>query len=402
MQTSRCAGKFQELAWDERVGVVTRRRWLIRYERLRARCRRGRSPLPLVASHGRSSSSESTACAQAVARTDDVPRVGAGVKLQGRPPSASPLDAKLRSRALAALFGAGGTITLVSLVFPHWDGLNAGGVAGPAVAAEFVGIGLFVGGHRLAARSFHFFLALGTICICVAVHFGGTAVHTLYATYFVWIALYGFHFFSRWAASAHLGLAGLGYLIILTSTPTAAAGPAWLVVMGTAAVSGLVVASLVAKVNRLAHEDPMTGIANRRSWDDALQREVGSAIRHHRPLSVAMMDLDGLKAINDEHGHRAGDDMIIAATTKWTTLLRGQDVLARLGGDEFGLLLPECSCEEAKMVLMRMNAALDGLTVSSGVASLSVGESAHALCIRADDALYRAKRAGRSRVVVAS
>lgn len=320
----------------------------------------------------------------------------------GPPPPSSMLGSTVRARALAALFGAGGTLTLAALVFPHWVGLNAAGLAAPAVTAEVVCVALLLAGGRLPLTAFHLLLGLGTMCICVAVHFAGPEVYSVFAAYFVWIALYAFHFFTRRAAFVHLGLAGVGYLVVVTTSPHTAPGPAWMVLMGTAAVAGLVVADLALKVNRLACTDPLTGVANRRAWTDSLEREVARARRHGRPLCVAILDLDGLKAINDLRGHRAGDDMIIAATHNWQSMLRSEDFLARLGGDEFGLLLPDCPTDKAELVLRRMNDSLDGLTVSSGISRLANGETPDELCARADAAMYVAKRAGRSRVVAAS
>ncbi|GAC1586241.1 MAG: hypothetical protein NVS3B21_00200 [Acidimicrobiales bacterium] len=312
------------------------------------------------------------------------------------------LGSRARARSLAVLFCAGGTLTLVSLLFPHWRGLNTAGLAAPAVIAEVVCLVLLVAGGRLPLGAFHLLLGLGSLCIGTAVHFAGPEVYSVFSAYFVWIALYAFHFFTRRAASVHLGLAGICYLAAVATSPHTAPGPAWIVVMGTAAVAGLVVSDLASKVNRLARTDPLTGVANRRAWTDNLEREVARASRLRRPLCVAVLDLDGLKAVNDLRGHRAGDDVIIAATRNWQAMLRSQDFLARLGGDEFGVVLPDCELNDAKMVLNRMNEALDGLTVSSGISCLAPGEAPEELCGRADAAMYEAKRSGRSRVVTAS
>lgn len=303
------------------------------------------------------------------------------------------------ARALAALFGAGGGLTLVSLLFPHWPGLVAVGVLAPAVLAVMVSAGLLLAGGRLPVAAFHVLLVLGTACICVAVHFGGSA--HIYAAYFVWVSLYGFNFFSRRAGFVHLAIAAAGYLGVLALTPTVALGPTWLVMIGTAAVAGLVISTLVQKVTNLALTDPLTGLANRRAWADALEREVANAARHGSAVCVAMLDLDGLKRINDEWGHHAGDLAIADAAARWSAVVRKGDFLARLGGDEFGLILPRCKCDEAQTLLARMNSVLNDQTVSCGVACLNEGEQLDSLVVRADRALYEAKRGGRSRVVAA-
>ena len=157
--------------------------------------------------------------------------------------------------------------------------------------------------------------------------------------------------------------------------------------------------------NRLSAEittDPLTGLTNRRGFESALQRELSRARRQDLPLSLAVVDLDRFKAINDSLGHAAGDLALRAASTAWPPALRDTDLLARTGGDEFAVLLPSCPAEEAVRVLERVRAGTPlALTCSIGVATLAAGEAAPELFARADAALYAAKRAGRDRVHVA-
>jgi diguanylate cyclase (GGDEF)-like protein len=152
-----------------------------------------------------------------------------------------------------------------------------------------------------------------------------------------------------------------------------------------------------------AHTDDLTGLANRRAWDAQLPREIARSQRTGAPLSVAMIDLDGLKAINDSKGHQAGSNAIKHAAAAWSGVVRGTDMLARFGGDEFAVVMPDCGIEEALVAAERLRSAIGPrLTTSIGVAQWDGSESGPELIDRADAALYEAKWAGRNRVALAA
>lgn len=113
-----------------------------------------------------------------------------------------------------------------------------------------------------------------------------------------------------------------------------------------------------------------------------------------------MLDLDRFKAFNDRHGHLAGDRLLHATGAAWSEQLRDVDFLARWGGEEFAVLLPECVLADAGAVLDRLRGAVpEGQTASAGLVRWDGREPAAALLARADQCLYRAKQAGRDRVV---
>jgi diguanylate cyclase (GGDEF)-like protein len=159
-------------------------------------------------------------------------------------------------------------------------------------------------------------------------------------------------------------------------------------------------ADLLTRLEAVARTDDLTGLANRRAWDEQLPRELARAKRDQRPVCVAMVDLDRFKEYNDEHGHQAGDRILKEIAAIWRDVLRPTDVLARYGGEEFIVLLPNCEVERAIEVIERLRSVIpEGETCSAGVASWNRREGPETLVNRADDALYRAKREGRDRVV---
>jgi len=166
------------------------------------------------------------------------------------------------------------------------------------------------------------------------------------------------------------------------------------------------VETLASEVYKLAALDQLTGLYNRRSGEQRLAQEISRAQRHGRPLTVLLMDLDGLKQINDRHGHAAGDTVLKGFADRLQRAIRGSDLAVRLGGDEFMALLPECRAEEVRHVLARLEGLefeFDDqklhLQYSRGWTDYAPGETPQELLKRADGALYENKRAGKRRVV---
>jgi diguanylate cyclase (GGDEF)-like protein len=163
------------------------------------------------------------------------------------------------------------------------------------------------------------------------------------------------------------------------------------------------ISRLVSRLEGLARTDPLTGIPNRRVWDEEVPSELERARRSGSPVCVAMLDLDHFKLFNDHNGHQAGDRVLKEVAAAWRGAVRTTDLLARYGGEEFGLLLPACSMADAIDVIQRVQAATpDEVTCSIGVASWDFREGAGELVRRADEALYDAKAGGRDRYVTAA
>ena len=160
--------------------------------------------------------------------------------------------------------------------------------------------------------------------------------------------------------------------------------------------------SLVEELRDGAMRDQLTGLANRRAWDERFALEIGRARRNGSPLSVAVVDLDGFKRINDTRGHAEGDRLLRWHAAAFASAIRETDFIARLGGDEFLIVFPDCWAPEAAAVAERMlEATGEDLGASIGIAEWD-GCEGDALVMRADKAMYEAKVAGGGNLVVAS
>jgi diguanylate cyclase (GGDEF)-like protein len=222
------------------------------------------------------------------------------------------------------------------------------------------------------------------------------------ALYYVWVALFAFHFFPTRAAVAHVGFVGACYAVVLTLQDDAGAPAQWATVVGVTLTAGLVVGTLVRDLHGVAQRDGLTGLLNRRAFDERLVVETARVARDRTSLSLALIDLDAFKDHNDTLGHQSGDEVLVGAAWGWSSQLRAVDMLARYGGDEFALILPGASIEHAQEVLGRFRAHLPGgMSFSAGVALCHPGESPDELVRRADLALYEAKESGRARAAVA-
>jgi len=156
-----------------------------------------------------------------------------------------------------------------------------------------------------------------------------------------------------------------------------------------------------AALESLAMTDGLTGVGNRRRWDEQLPLELARASRTGTPLVVAMLDLDHFKTYNDSRGHPCGDDFLQRTAQAWQGRLRAADVLARYGGEEFAVALPGADLADAVTVIDTLRGLVpEGQTCSAGVARWDGHEPAASLVRRADLALYLAKAGGRDRTEV--
>ena len=163
------------------------------------------------------------------------------------------------------------------------------------------------------------------------------------------------------------------------------------------------------EARQMADLDGLTGLHNRRYFHETLSRECARAHRYARRLALIVFDIDNFKDVNDRLGHLAGDTVLAEAAARVREVVRSADIPCRIGGDEFTVVLPESSIEQADQLFIRIQNAISGrpigqagrLKVSAGVAELLADDDAISIFERADEALYRAKEAGKGRSVVA-
>jgi diguanylate cyclase len=166
----------------------------------------------------------------------------------------------------------------------------------------------------------------------------------------------------------------------------------------------------LSEAGEMVRHDALTGALNRKGMDEALVREMARSKRHGAPMSLALLDIDNFKKLNDTLGHQAGDDALVHLASVVRETLRPQDTLARYGGEEFVIIMPDTALEDASGVMTRVQRQLTKrfflhknekllITFSAGVAELGPDEAAPEGIKRADAAMYLAKRAGKNRVV---
>lgn len=321
--------------------------------------------------------------------------------LAGETPTPSP---QTISYSGAFLYGSGATLVLISILVER-SPLTQLRLALPALAiAYLVTAGLALFPELVPLRLFPYLTALGTLLIAVLAYADGSSTSTgsAYSLLYVWVALYSFHFYSLRTAllqTLWVSVAALAELVVAQRATMPFS--LWLLITGTSVVGGMAIRQLVMKVRRLADHDDLTGLNNRRSLHEQLERDLHRAERSGEPLSLLILDLDHFKEFNDARGHLEGDRHLREVADAWAAELRGTDMLARFGGEEFIVLMPSCSIEMAEQVCDRLRATTpNNQTASAGVASWDGEEDSLGLIARADSALYEAKLAGRNRTVV--
>jgi diguanylate cyclase (GGDEF)-like protein len=220
----------------------------------------------------------------------------------------------------------------------------------------------------------------------------------------------------RPAAVVACGVSAVTQLVVIRATNGTDLVPGDTLFMMAAVVGGMSALAVAASVYRarlqasevllaeqlamLADTDGLTGCLNRRAFHDRLAVEIDRAVRHNRPLSLVVADIDDFKAVNDTFGHPIGDEALAAVGAALRSELRSTDVAGRLGGDEFGVILADTPLDGAETQARRIGERLDVeasvVALSLGVAGLDPAEpTAQRLVRDADRALYHVKRTGR-------
>jgi diguanylate cyclase (GGDEF)-like protein len=321
---------------------------------------------------------------------------------------------------LGVLYVAGATIGALSLIVPHPDSFNEPALWSNVGLAYLGGVVAFIGARYWPAWPIYVMVALGVGAVTRAAYYSHDP-SGFYSLFYVWIGLYAVFFFDRRVAVLYLLGVGAAFGALLAVEEQDAALARWVTTMGTIVLAAVLIDSLVRRVRRIANDsaaiareraelmatlaevartDDLTGLPNRRAWDEALGRELARAKRESTPLCIGIVDLDRFKDYNDVHGHQGGDRLLKQLAASWGAELRATDVLARYGGEEFAIALPGCDLDDAGLLVERLRAATPAeQTASAGLVLWDGAESAERLFGRADKALYRAKETGRDRIV---
>ncbi|MGY1620952.1 GGDEF domain-containing protein [Geodermatophilus sp. SYSU D00965] len=298
---------------------------------------------------------------------------------------------------LALLYAVSGALCVVGALNPMSPDTPVG------LAWVLAGVGLLGGAllwwrrAGLGARSVHAAVGLMSTLVAVLAWQSATAVGIVgLGPCMVAVGLFCAHYLGARAARLHVG-----YLVAATTAGAAAAVPAgfavpWLTMVVTVGTVAEAQVRIAAQLHRAAGTDPLTGLANRRAWEADATRSLAHAQRTGEPLTVAVIDLDGFKAVNDHQGHGAGDALLQSLARAWSSELRMADLLGRQGGDEFVLCLPNTDTSHAGELLTRLRASHTA-SWSAGTATARPGDTLPDLVVRADAELYRNKRHRRAR-----
>jgi diguanylate cyclase (GGDEF)-like protein len=246
-------------------------------------------------------------------------------------------------------------------------------------------------------RVLHLALVLGAAVIVITVGLSNDVVGLITGSGFmVWVSVYAACFFTVKQAVVHIAISYLALAAVVVHVePDRAA-----MVVGGSFVNSVVIGCCVGwlsiRLRAAALVDPLTGVANARAWRTAVAAEFDRSERVGHPVSVAFVDVDGLKELNDSDGHTAGDEAITAVAEALRAGVRAIDVVARVGGDEFVILLPDATEDAARVALRRVRSA-SPVPFSVGVAERRPGERAEDVVDRADHEMYEMKRRGRTR-----
>ena len=318
-------------------------------------------------------------------------------------------DKRLMAQTAAAMFGGATVDAAIEGIVPG----DPSFAIAPALAALALVCLLLLAGPRLPRLALAMLGPVGVLLIAAAL--AATPGAGDGAILYVWPVLWTTFFFGPRGGVAivcFIGLAHAGTLLLL---PAASSYPGrWLDVMATASVL-VVVTTMLARRNRellaelanQARTDALTGLLNRRGFDERAEIELTRARRDGSSIAVVLFDIDFFKRINDEWGHKTGDAVLARTGAILADQARDIDVVARLGGEEFAVLMPACDAEGAAFLADRARDAVaraesvgvPAVRMSAGLAAAAAPETGQELLQAADVALYRAKRAGRDRTV---
>jgi len=317
----------------------------------------------------------------------------------------------------AGLFAGGSLLTLVAILAPHSTHADVVGAWVVILCSALVAGGLWLGRDVLPGWALYVAMVVGTAMISYGIYINGErdgGAAALNEVYYVWPVVFAAYYFPLRALVLEVALVACCYagaLVLVDPGPIAVTR--WLIVVTMlVGVGGLIsrlharVDELVARVSETARRDVLTGLLNRRGFEERLDAELARATRAGRPVALILGDVDHFKTVNDRLGHPAGDAVLLRVAGVFERVGRRSDTVARLGGEEFVFIVPDADAEMAFALAERARVALEKafangpipLTASFGaVAFPADGTTADSLLATADRALYAAKHSGRNR-----
>ncbi len=319
-------------------------------------------------------------------------------------------DKRLMAYSAAAIYGGGALLGLFEQFIP--GGPSPSLLPGFAAVASVAILALY--GPKLPGAVFPALGPIGVVLIGVALATSPGPGDG--AVLYLWPVLWMSFFFGRKGAIAIVSCIGVCHAVVLWSLPAADGYPdRWFDVMVSVSIVAGVVETLARRsellLSHLAEEartDALTGLLNRRGFDERVAVELAHARRERQSLAVVSIDIDYFKRINDEWGHDVGDRVLAHLGVVLRSCTREVDLIARVGGEEFVALLPGCEAEDAAAMTERVREALivthsdlPAVRISAGVAAATSPVELTPLLTAADTALYAAKHAGRNLTLLA-
>src|SRR3954453_23343805 len=338
------------------------------------------------------------------------------------PVSGLTANTELMARMQSGLWAGGALIAALVAVLPHPSETFTRGFVPVGVLSGVIALALKKRAPRMTLFQLQALGFLGTALISLCVFFTGEqrgAHATDMEMLYFWVAIYAAYFLNKRQAAAQIAwAAGLYWVVLALTSDPAVFAIRWAQTVVTLAVAGILVQALRNRVEELVHRlthaartDPLTGLQNRRAFEETMKAEVERAKRTQRPLCLLVCDLDHFKLVNDRFGHPTGDAALVRMGQLLSASRREIDPVARTGGEEFALILPETDAQEGYVVAERLRLAVEEafaeeavpLTMSFGVVGYPAqGSDGDELFAAGDQALYAAKEMGRNRSVVFS
>ena len=285
----------------------------------------------------------------------------------------------LAAALLATIAVVGSLIGFVTYLLPHPAGTNFVAPSIAFVISIFAGVVLWARRRSASWTTIGILVALGSVVVTV-VMLSVPGRSAAYVTYYVWLGIFAFYFLRPAWALAQIALIAALYALAVSVDPPQGPVEVWVNGVATTLGVGLLVlalrtriAGLVARLETEASTDELTGLPNRRAFYEQFRRELQRGEREGSDVSLAVIDLDQFKQLNDTVGHLAGDRALRALAGALQATVRPSDWAARLGGDEFAVLLPGAGRNDAAEIAGRIvgaaNAELAGVRCRSGSAS---------------------------------